>query len=751
MVDTSQAEASTMSLRDIISTVRRRKVIAVNVFILIVALGAVVTLMTKPQYRTSAEILVEGRSNSVSMGSNDPFGSVLQPKQGRDVDTQVEILGSSRVLDPVYKQAQVPPGSVSIVVSRVDRTDAISLVFTSTSAPGVEKFANLLPEIYRKQMIDERMGDVVGSLNQAEQSLKDVNDKWLKAGIALEKFKSNRGVVDPQNEVAGAITTAAQNRIDLSKAELESERLKAQLSALLEERRRLSPFTNNAVTTTNPAVQEIKTRIDSLNSTRNKQLFLYTPTDDVIRQIDVEIADAKRLLANTPPTITTTSSSPNTAIPAIDAKISDVRTSLSAAQKDISPLRRAVQQQDIKLGKFNSVERQAALLQRELDSNASQYQSLNNNVQTLKLKKTALENATAPVIIMARSGQAEQISPRLIRNMMAAVFLGLLLACGAALLQDSLDDHIRDEDEARHLLNTSVLGYFPRLPSDRPRPILDVENTDKQLLESFRALRSNVQFALVNSPGQKILVTSSVPGEGKSYVASNLAIAMAMNGRSVILVDTDLHRPTQHEIFGVSRYPGLTNVLIGDAKLRDCVQEVGVPGMRLISAGISPPNPAELLNSAVMDAVVDRLGKGADIIIFDSPPLLATADSQVLSSKVDGVIYVMTLGKVPRSAMLRSFELLKQARARVIGMVFNQVQEKASESYRGYYYSDYSSTPEDSSQDNLALPKNGEKKSSAVLAGARRFMATNHSNGSNGSSRHTSSRTIDDSDEDDED
>lgn len=303
---------------------------------------------------------------------------------------------------------------------------------------------------------------------------------------------------------------------------------------------------------------------------------------------------------------------------------------------------------------------------------------------------------------------------------MAALFLGALLACGAALLQESLDDHIRDEEEARRLLGTSILGYFPLLPTKGERPMLNLEKPDKGLLESFRVLRSNVHFALVNSPGQKILVTSAIPGEGKSYVASNLAIAMALNGSTVILVDTDLHRPRQHEIFNVPRHPGLTDALVGNAKLRDCVQEVGVPGMRLITAGVTPPNPAELLNSTVMDAVIDRLGKGADVVIFDSPPLLATADSQVLSSKVDGVIFVMQLGRVPRSATQRSFELLRQAKARIIGMVFNQIEEQSGKSYGNYSYS-YSDDTDDEPAPTLP-PKMTPEAAGALLARARRFM-----------------------------
>jgi capsular exopolysaccharide synthesis family protein len=268
---------------------------------------------------------------------------------------------------------------------------------------------------------------------------------------------------------------------------------------------------------------------------------------------------------------------------------------------------------------------------------------------------------------------------------MLALTLGLLLGAAAALLQESLDDHVRGEDEARRLVSAPVLAHFPELPTKLSTQVHDPAVPDPRVLEGFRVLRTNVQFALVGKPGRTIQVLSSIPSEGKSFTARNLATVMALDGRKVILVDADLHRPSQHRMFGVPQHPGLTHMLVGRATIEECLQETTLPGLSIIPAGDLPPNPAELLNSSVMDEIVARLQTMADVVIFDSPPMLATADGQVLASKVDSIIYVVELGVVPRSGLQRAFELLQQVNARVIGVVFNKVDHGEFPDVYSYY------------------------------------------------------------------
>lgn len=205
--------------------------------------------------------------------------------------------------------------------------------------------------------------------------------------------------------------------------------------------------------------------------------------------------------------------------------------------------------------------------------------------------------------------------------------------------------------------------------------------------EAFRTLRTNLQFVDLKGPLKSLGVTSAVPGEGKSTVAANLAIAIAQAGKSVILVDADLRRPELHKLFGASNQVGLTNVLLGSAGL-EALQATKVGGLRLLTSGPLPPNPAELLSSSDMERVIGLLGSNADVVIYDTPPAMAVTDAAVLGAKIEGMLLVLRLGKAPRDAVMRAKRLLENANVRIFGVVANgdRPQGRYGSYYHYYYY-----------------------------------------------------------------
>lgn len=722
------------SLRDFFEILRRRKLIAFNAFLLVAILGIVSTLMTKPVFSTGLRLLVEGRSNAVAINnSSDPLSSVFQPPPGREVDTQIEILRSSGVINQVYKEAGLNPGAVGVAVRRVDTTDVIEIAVTSGDRAAADSFAATLPKVYENLTRNERLREVSAALDFAQKTLDQQRKKLVTTEKEYEEFKNKKGVVNAEAEVAAAIASSGQASTDYVAAQSKITSLEGELAAQLKQRSALSSTIDTPITTTNPAIAPLKERLADRKSERASVLFYYKPGDERVKQIDAQIAELTQRLSNTPTTVTNISRAPNPAISDVDGKISNTRTELESARQSVGPLKDRVASQTKYLGGFNDIQRREAQLQRDLDSSGTASKTLAESVLQLTLRKEALDAAGSPVSTMETAPPASQIAPRVSRGVFMAILLGLVAACVAALLQDSLDDHLHNEGEARALLDTSILGYFPTLSnkSDSDRPILDLQNPDRALLEGFRALRSNVQFTLVNknnavNVGHKLLITSTMPGEGKSYVASNLAIAMALDGRRVILVDADLHRPRAHVIFDLPKQPGLTDILVGESRLQDALKMVGIPGLRVLTAGTMPPNPAELLNSIAMDAVFQDLQGEADIIIVDSPPILSTADAQVLSAKVDGVVYVMQLGRVPKSAVQRAFELLKKANASVVGVVFNKVEQKKGKGYSGYYYSDYNDySDDDDDEDEDDSASGGKGKGAKALNAKSKKTSTN--------------------------
>lgn len=205
--------------------------------------------------------------------------------------------------------------------------------------------------------------------------------------------------------------------------------------------------------------------------------------------------------------------------------------------------------------------------------------------------------------------------------------------------------------------------------------------------EAFRTLRTNLQFSALDRELRTLLVTSAGPGEGKSTITLNLAIAITQSGKEVILVDADLRKPMIHKLFGLRNEIGLTNILVhGPAE--EALQETAVPNLKVVTSGPIPPNPAEMLASGMMDKVRDFLKERAEMVLFDCPPVVAVTDAAVLSRKVDGVLLVVQLGAVEREAARQAKALLENVDAPLLGVVINNVAESSGYYYYYYYTSD---------------------------------------------------------------
>ena len=236
------------------------------------------------------------------------------------------------------------------------------------------------------------------------------------------------------------------------------------------------------------------------------------------------------------------------------------------------------------------------------------------------------------------------------------------------------------------------------LPPRDPKVKRGQTVTEEMKLAHLRNVQVDYEKYLADT--YSVLVTSPAPGDGKTTVATNLAITIAQSGKRVLLIDADLRLPTHHTIFSIpepEQAPGLSGVLAGQATLNDAVRRSPVEGLDLLPCGPRPKNPAELLNSQAMHDLHEALKDRCDIVIFDSPPSLATADAQVLSADVDGVLYVVQFGEAKKSAVRHAGDLLRQARARVLGVVFNKIDLAANRDdyYYGYYRSYYRAKEEE--------------------------------------------------------
>ncbi|MED2972864.1 CpsD/CapB family tyrosine-protein kinase [Fictibacillus sp. B-59209] len=216
------------------------------------------------------------------------------------------------------------------------------------------------------------------------------------------------------------------------------------------------------------------------------------------------------------------------------------------------------------------------------------------------------------------------------------------------------------------------------------RSLITHNNPKSPISEQYRTIRTNIQFSSIDTDYKTLMVTSAGPGEGKSTTVANLAVVLAQQGKSVLLVDGDLRKPTVHYTFKVSNIQGVTNVLTRQITLEDAVQETNVEDLYVLPSGPVPPNPSELLNSKAMEVLVEEANNKYDYVLFDSPPVLAVTDAQVLSSRCDGVVLVTSSGKTEKEEALKAKELLENANAKILGVVLNGKETNDSSYY--YYY-----------------------------------------------------------------
>ncbi|WP_010648194.1 CpsD/CapB family tyrosine-protein kinase [Oceanobacillus massiliensis] len=219
-------------------------------------------------------------------------------------------------------------------------------------------------------------------------------------------------------------------------------------------------------------------------------------------------------------------------------------------------------------------------------------------------------------------------------------------------------------------------------PNNKMRNLITKLNPKSPISEQYRTIRTNIQYASVDETIKSLLVTSSGPGEGKSTTIANLAVVYAQTGKKVLLIDADLRKPTVHYTFRLDNLRGLSNILVGETTLNDSVNRTDVENLDVISCGPIPPNPSELLASRKMDAFLREATDAYDIVIFDTPPVLAVTDAQIMANIVDGSLLVVRSGQTNIEAATKAKEALEPAKAKLLGTVLNGREKKAS----NYYY-----------------------------------------------------------------
>jgi non-specific protein-tyrosine kinase len=332
---------------------------------------------------------------------------------------------------------------------------------------------------------------------------------------------------------------------------------------------------------------------------------------------------------------------------------------------------------------------------------AQQVQELQSEINTLQSLITDWESTYTQLLIFIDSKESPnylaviepaQASPDPVRplvglNTLIASVVGLALALGLVFLLEYLDDTLKSADDLNRSLGLTSLGAISQIKGRRYQDkLISSQDPFTPAAEAYRIIRSNIQFSSIDRPIKSIMVTSSTPGEGKSFTVANLGIAMAQAGLRTIIVDTDLRRPVQHQVFTVPNLEGVTDLLRSpELEINHYLRDTKVNNLQLITCGTLPPNPAEVLGSQRMGQLLAALNERADVVIYDCPPVVAVADAAILSRRIDGVVLVIDAGQTRRELAKQATMNLQQAGAHMLGAVLNRVSYTRG-GYQYYHY-----------------------------------------------------------------
>lgn len=345
---------------------------------------------------------------------------------------------------------------------------------------------------------------------------------------------------------------------------------------------------------------------------------------------------------------------------------------------------------------LNQYEKEYLELKRTHDNNQRLYELV---LQRLKETGVTGMMQMSNVRILDRAeAPTRPDSPRPIRNLAVAIIFGLLGGIALAFLLEMLDTSISTREQVEERLGIPFLGIIPTIEREKEETIRDLfvhSNPQSAPAECLRSIRTNLLFMSPDRPLKTILVTSSGPGEGKTTTAVSLAEIMADGGSRVLLVEADMRRPRLHKVFGFRSEQGLSSLILGESRLDGVVQDTSIENLSVLTCGPIPPNPAELLHTEAFKTILTEASRRFDRVIIDSPPAGVVADAVVVSTLVDGTLFVVKAGQTSRDAAARALRALLDVMARVFGAVLNDMDLEDRKYAQYYTYYRYGYYPRD--------------------------------------------------------
>lgn len=713
--------AGGQTIADYWRVLQKRKWSIVISVIVVVTAAALISLRMTPIYDAAARISISQQTSNLLNSKEGETTSQSFGASQQDVETEIKIIQSETLaqivihslnLDrrPEFAGGAQAKSSGGIAVSesmpqersrqdvlirrflsglkvqQVPSTSLIEIKYSSPDASLAAEIANATTRIFIEQNIKTRYDSTMQAADWLSKQLADLQIKVETSQAKLVEYEKEHGIVgaddkknltvDKLDELNKELTGAQADRIQKeSLYQIVKSGHPDDVTAI---------FQDSVLASLRQQQTELESQ-DALLSTQfgpsyPKVLEIRNQLNEVKKAYEEELHNSVTRLEN------------------------DYQTSLKREEM----LQTALNQQTEVANQLSENAIQYKVLKQEADSNRQLYDGL-----LLKLKEgslaAGLDSSNIRIVDVARV-PLHPARPNIPLNLEFAVLIGLVGGIAIAFTLEGIDTTVRTPDQAENISGLPILGVIPLQSSIdiggtriakvgltkaayrgglRADPLISYLEPHSEVAEAYRALRTSILLSSVSHPPRTILVTSSVPQDGKTMTSVNTAIVLAQQGKRILLVDADLRRPGMHKVFSLGGKIGLSNILTGGAKLKEAIQTTVQPNLFVLPAGLVPPHPSELLSSSFMQELLKIWRDEYDHVIIDSPPVISVTDAVLLSVQVDAAILIIRSGQTTNALVRRSRDLLLSVNANILGVVVNAADLTSPDYYNYYYGSKY--------------------------------------------------------------
>ena len=697
-------ESNDLSLKNFFGLLQRRAFVIVAVVSVGMAGVTYSTLTQESIYQGNFQILVEPVNNDDQLGKINLVDSPFS-KTGLDYESQIQVLKSSELLEPIIKKLQESYPEITYAsfisnlnIRRLGTTKVIEVTYKSSNPQEIQSVLNTVSQFYLKYSLNKRQTKLRQGVQFVNKQLPDIQNRVAQLQKEMQIFRQKYNFIDPESQsktISEQIQSLTQQRLSVNQ----------QLAAAKNNYLRLqTPEEQLAILNDAPLYQQLIAQQRQLDTQISGELARFQGDNPVIQTLQdkrdnllpIINAEAKRIL---------------------NTKIAQAAVLIRKVEVDNQQLTQAEQQLQIKLEQLPVLSRQYTDIQRNLQlANESLTRFLANREQ---LQIEVAQTELPWELIQAPTQLQNPISPNVSRNLLLGFVASSLLGLGAAKIIEDIDNTYHSIESIQDKMRLPILGTLPfdkfsadtsinsnnRLNDDKLVRADIFQGADKssrtlrrqtsenryygqgEFWESLQVLYSNIQLLNSDEPISSLVISSAMPGDGKSTIAFNLAkIATAM-GKKVLLVDSDLRRPQIHKLSELNNLWGLTNLISSSQDVDQVIREVpAIKNLSVITSGPIPPDPARLLSSDRMKQLMEYFRQNFDLVIYDSPPMLGLVDARLIAPHTDGVMLVVRMHKTDKSALAQVQDTLKTYPINLLGLVVNADKSQFGQyKYNSYY------------------------------------------------------------------